>query len=103
VLRPNLGNAVDQNILVVDRREPLDARDDFEPVAVVLITLDEQVPPWYAREEEMVVRVENLGCHSSILSAQSRAMEYGMGGDSGIPGKAGWKLRMLGRHHGHAS
>src|SRR3546814_14654949 len=47
-LPDELGDAVDQNILVVDRRQAFDAGDDFELVAVMLVA--EQAPIGLGRE-----------------------------------------------------
>src|SRR3546814_1184000 len=49
-LPDELGDAVDQNILVVDRRQPFDAGDDFELVAVMLVA--EHAPIGLGRERE---------------------------------------------------
>ena len=49
-LPDELGDAIDQNILVVDRRQPFDAGDDFELVAVMLVA--EHAPIGLGRERE---------------------------------------------------
>jgi len=36
----DLRNAIDQNVLVVDRCQALDAWDDFQPTAIVLVASD---------------------------------------------------------------
>src|SRR3546814_17855938 len=82
-LPDELGDAVDQNILVVDRRQPFDAGDDFVLVAVMLVA--EHAPIGFGREREnrtlhrghVILEIGRASCREGVCPYGSSSVVAG--------------------------